>query len=86
MTYEEFAKEVKDRWAFGLALVPNLWAITLNPEERDVLSTFLTFVQFLKWRDATFSEPPKVDDHPMIADVKNRLVDLVQEGRDLGFY
>ena len=86
MSFEEFAKEVKDRWAYGFALVPTLMSIALSPEKRDVLATWKSYWQFFKWRDATFSEPPKDDDHPMITELKKRFVDLVQEGHNLRFY
>ncbi len=83
---EDFVKEVKDRWAFGLLITPDLMTCVLSPEKRDTYSSWKSLNEFYKWRDSTFSAPSSEDEHPMIVEIKRRLVDLVQEGRDLGFY
>ena len=86
MSFDEFAKEAHDRRPFGFFISSQMLPIALNPEDRDIFASLWEYREFNKWRDATFAVPPQDNDHPMIVEITRRMVDIVEEGRELGFY
>ncbi len=83
MGFEAFAKEIHDRWGIAMFnMVPFLPEV-LNPEEwkfkkdQDAKDNF-------KWRDEMLASANKDSGHPTITEIKRRLVDLVEEGYQLG--
>jgi hypothetical protein len=79
MEYEAFYKEVHIRRGIGLIFGLMLLPIVLNPEPMDAFRTATDFKKFGKWREETFSEPPKEDDHEMINEIKRRFIDMAEE-------
>ena len=86
MTFEEFKKEVDDRRGLGLFICPQLLPISLNPEKRDCFRTWKSMSEFYKWRDEIFSVPDRKTDHPMIKEIRRRMVDAVEEAHAIGIF
>ncbi len=86
MAKEEFLKEAHERRPFGMYIIPQYMPAAFSPEDRDMFGSAVKMKEYYNWRDETFAQPIKESDHPNIAEVKRRLVDIVVEGRELGFY
>ena len=86
MSYEEFRAELEERRHVCLFIGPAMLPVALNPERRDVFASWSEMRNFFKWQKEMLAAPDKEDDHPMILEIRRRLIDLVEEGREIGLF
>ncbi len=86
MSYAEFKQEVENRRGIILFISPMMLSAALNPEEMDAFSSFGNIRKFSKWQCETIAASDKEDDHPMVVEMKRRLIDIIEEARECGLF
>ncbi len=82
MSFEEFNKEVQDRRSYGLFLGSEVVPNVLSPNAL-VLDNMNAFSAMKAKRKQEIAGEPKDDDHPMVTEIRRRLVDMVLEAAEL---